>query len=237
MVIVAVSRCQITKDDGSISTHKFEVCSVKNAIAVLPITPNGEVLVLENYRYAVNDRFIEVVAGLVEDGESLDAAAIRECEEESGYVPGKVEKVGTFYSSPGLLTEQITLFLAYDLKPTQQKLEAAEDLRVIKMPLNELVEDVFSGAIRDQKTALAIMYAKNAEREGRIKVVGEAPTDDAVEKRICEIVPAGTSVNPDFVFTRLGLIFAKEYQVKRAMLKLMDEKKFDYTSDYKYARR
>ena len=90
------------------------------AAVILAITPEDEVVLVEQFRIPLGKPCIELPAGLIGDddgGENEDAAtaAIRELEEETGYRAARMEAMGEFYSSPGMVSEAFTLFRAYDL--------------------------------------------------------------------------------------------------------------------------
>lgn len=88
------------------------------AAVILAITPNDEVILVEQYRVPLGRNCLELPAGLVGDeheGEDIAPAAIRELEEETGYRAGRVETLGLFYSSPGMVSEGFTLVRAHDL--------------------------------------------------------------------------------------------------------------------------
>lgn len=88
------------------------------AAVILAITPEDEVILVEQYRVPIGRNCLELPAGLVGDeheGEDIAPAAIRELEEETGYRAGRVEQVGVFYSSPGMVSEGFTLVRAHDL--------------------------------------------------------------------------------------------------------------------------
>lgn len=91
------------------------------AAVILAITPADEVVLVEQFRIPLGKPCIELPAGLIGDddgGEDEDAAtaAIRELEEETGFAAGRMENLGEFYSSPGMVSECFTLFRAYDLE-------------------------------------------------------------------------------------------------------------------------
>ncbi|WP_327752586.1 NUDIX hydrolase [Sphingobium sp. SJ10-10] len=109
-------------------------------LAVEDATDGPHVLLVDQYRVPLGRRCIELPAGLVGDhdeGEEAVLAATRELEEETGYLPGRMESLGEFYSSPGMVSESFTLFRAHDLKKTGEGGGVAgEDIRVHRVPLN-----------------------------------------------------------------------------------------------------
>lgn len=107
--------------------------------AVILAVDDGHVLLVDQFRVPLGRRCIELPAGLVGDeteGEDAMIAAKRELEEETGYLPGRLEAVGQFYSSPGMVSESFTLFRAHDLVKTGDGGGVGnEDIRVHRVPL------------------------------------------------------------------------------------------------------
>lgn len=99
---------------------KWEFAGRANGIRAVVILAevNGDVLLVEQYRVPLGRPCLELPAGLIGDeqaGEAVEAAAIRELEEETGYRPGQIERLGDFYASPGMLSESFSLVRAHDL--------------------------------------------------------------------------------------------------------------------------
>lgn len=144
------------------STFVYETVQVRDAVAGLPILPDGRVVLLYNYRLPVNEQLFEAPAGLIDPGEDPLRAIVREVKEETGYTSQYVEKLGEFYSSPGLLTEKIHLYIVKDLTAGAQELEPAEQgLVVVPMTFSNALDLLAKGDIRDMKTALLLQYAKS----------------------------------------------------------------------------
>ena len=148
-------RDEVVLDNGMEVTR--EVMRHQGAAAVVPITDNGEVILVKQYRYAVGKEMLEIPAGILEPGEEMAACAARETEEETGYKPMELIHLFDFLSSPGYCTEKIGIYAARKLVPSRQHLDADEDVEVVIMPLEEAVELVKSGEIVDGKTIAAIM--------------------------------------------------------------------------------
>ncbi|WP_367348330.1 NUDIX hydrolase [Sphingobium yanoikuyae] len=116
------------------------------------------VLLVDQYRVPLGKRCIELPAGLVGDhdaGEDASLAASRELEEETGYLPGRLESLGEFFSSPGMVSESFTLFRAHDLVKTGDGGGVdSEDIRVHRVPLATLPDQIT--AWRDQGFAMDV---------------------------------------------------------------------------------
>lgn len=115
-------------------------------LAIDEAADGRHVLLVDQYRVPLGRRCIELPAGLVGDhdeGEEAMLAATRELEEETGYRPGRMEALGEFYSSPGMVSESFTLFRAHDLVKTGEGGGVdGEDIRVHRVPLASLGEQV-----------------------------------------------------------------------------------------------
>lgn len=166
---------RITVDRHLVQTpagHRFpyEIANVRNAVAVLPITEAGNVVLLKNYRYPVQQTLIEVCAGLIDPGEDVLAAALRELEEETGYSAENWTFMGQLVTSPGWCTETIFSYVARDLVKGEQRLEAAEQgLEVIEMTLDAALMAVYNQEITDLKTSQMLMKYELMRQQGRLE--------------------------------------------------------------------
>jgi ADP-ribose pyrophosphatase len=116
------------------------------AAVILAVDAEDHVILVEQYRVPLGRRCIELPAGLVGDdqpGEATEAAAARELEEETGYRPGRIEVIGEFHSSPGMVSESFTLLRAHDLvKVSDGGGVEGEDIVVHRVPLRDIGEAV-----------------------------------------------------------------------------------------------
>ncbi|QJR00760.1 NUDIX hydrolase [Sphingobium yanoikuyae] len=131
------------------------------AAVILAIDEDADgrhVLLVDQYRVPLGKRCIELPAGLVGDhdaGEDASLAASRELEEETGYLPGRLESLGEFFSSPGMVSESFTLFRAHDLVKTGEGGGVdSEDIRVHRVPLATLPDQI--AAWREQGFAMDV---------------------------------------------------------------------------------
>lgn len=138
--------------------RKREVVLHGGAAAIIPVTDAGEVLFVRQYRYAAEQDLLEIPAGKVDPGESIDACAARELEEETGYT-GTLKRLGYVYTTPGFCNERIDLYLADHLKKTKQHLDEGEFLDVVPVPLAEVKEKIRQGKLIDAKTLSAFAIA------------------------------------------------------------------------------
>ena len=128
------------------------------AVAVLPLTDDGEVICVRQYRYAHGCLMTEIPAGKL-DSKTEDhvEAALRELREETGARCQKLTYLGLYRSTPAILDEKIDLYLAEGLTFGETDLDDDEFLETFRMPLSTLVDMVMSGEITDGKTQVAIL--------------------------------------------------------------------------------
>ncbi|MBW4648769.1 MAG: NUDIX hydrolase [Kastovskya adunca ATA6-11-RM4] len=131
------------------------------ALAV-PVTPEGKLVLLRQYRFAVQGRLLEFPAGTVEPHEAPEETIQREIEEETGYRAHKWKKLGEFALAPGYSDEFIYAFLAQDLEKleTPPSLDADEDLETVLMTPQELEEAILAGEPVDAKTITSFFLAR-----------------------------------------------------------------------------
>lgn len=150
-----VRRFQTGRSGKSLERH---VILHPGAITVLPILNDNRVVLLKQYRIAIEKTLIELPAGTREPNEEPIVTASRELIEETGYKAGKIEPMTTFYSSPGILHEEMHLFLATNLQACDQNLEDGEDIQVFTADWDEVRRMIFSGEIQDAKTLIALLW-------------------------------------------------------------------------------
>ncbi len=136
-----------------------EVVVHPGAVVILPVLSETTILLIRNRRYTVGETLIELPAGTLEKGESPMNCAGRELQEETGYLAGRMKPIGSFYASPGILTEKMYLFAAYDLEKTRSALQEDEEIEVMPVEWERAMEMIQFGEIKDSKTiATLLMY-------------------------------------------------------------------------------
>jgi ADP-ribose diphosphatase len=141
-------------------TVSLEIVHHPGAAAVVPIDERGRVVLVRQYRHATRSWLLEVPAGKLDHpGESPEACARREVEEETGFRAGEVLPLGWIWVTPGYSDEKIWLFLARHLTPVPPSLQPDEVLTVEALPLAEAVRRAMSGEIVDAKTVCALLRA------------------------------------------------------------------------------
>jgi ADP-ribose pyrophosphatase len=147
-------RVEVESWDG----HDFEVVRHPGAAAVLPVTPEGDVLLVRQFRPAIRGPLVEIPAGVLDmDGEDPLGCAARELFEETGYRHRSLEFLGGIYTSAGFADEYIHLFEART--GDRQEGSPEEGIEVLRRPLDEMVSAARAGRVRDAKTAVALLLA------------------------------------------------------------------------------
>ena len=159
----------IYKDTMDVGNGKIEewdyVAHRKGAACVLPVLPDGRILMVRQSRNALERYTIEVPAGARDSvTEDTRDCAIRELEEETGYKSNKVTKLLELRTTVAFCNEMVDVYLAEDLVPGEQHLDDAEDIRLEKYTLDELLEKIYSGVIQDAKTVAAILAYSNKRK-------------------------------------------------------------------------
>lgn len=138
--------------------HLYDVVEHKGAVVLLPITSRGTFLLVSQWRQAIKKRTLELPAGLLEDGEDHETAALRECQEEIGYKPKKITPFLELISTPGFSNELLFFFLAEELEPSILDGDETEDIEVVEMSEAEIRKGIQTGAIQDMKTIAAFYH-------------------------------------------------------------------------------
>ncbi|HET6246867.1 MAG TPA: NUDIX hydrolase [Tepidisphaeraceae bacterium] len=138
--------------------HSREVVAHNGAVLVMGFLDDGRVLLIRNRRYAVGQTLIELPAGTLEKGEEPIKCAARELLEETGYQASRVEPLLTFFTSPGILSERMHVFAAYDLENKGMALEEGEDIEVMPTKWNDAMSMALDGRIQDGKTIAAVLW-------------------------------------------------------------------------------
>ena len=137
--------------------HKREVVVHPGAVVILGLLDNEQVLLIRNRRYAVGQVLLELPAGTLEKKEDPMNCAGRELLEETGYLPRRLKPIGSYFTSPGILSEKMYAFAAYDLVKKESALEEGEEIEVEPTPLDEAIAMIGDGRIQDAKTIATLM--------------------------------------------------------------------------------
>lgn len=139
-------------------TVVVDVVRHPKSVVLMPVPEPGHVILIRQYRYAINAFLWELPAGSVDEGESPEHAAARECHEEIGKVPGTIIRLAALYPTPGYCDEQMVFFRLSSLEePTEAAaLDEDEDIEARTFELREAREMVRRGEITDMKTVVGL---------------------------------------------------------------------------------
>ncbi len=140
---------------------KREIVDHKSASAVIAISDKEEIILVKQYRKAVEDYLYEIPAGLMNVSEDPMECAIRELKEETGYETANIKKVYEFYSSPGFTNEKVFLYKAEGLTSGQTKFDEDENIEIMHVTKEQIKQMLDNGSITDSKTIIGILYWLN----------------------------------------------------------------------------
>lgn len=138
-----------------------EIVEHRDCVAVVVLDGEENVLLVRQFRKPVEKVLLEIPAGGIAPGEDAEECVQRELQEEIGYLPRKVKKLGGFYSAPGYCTEYLHLYLATDLVSSQRRAEDTEDIEVVRVPLSQIPGLIASGEICDAKSIAGLLRVIN----------------------------------------------------------------------------
>ena len=150
---------EVTLPNGVLSTREY--CHHNGAVCVIPLTDEGEVICVRQYRYPFHEDLLEIPAGKLDSPEEDPNDAVRrELREETGAVAKKIIYLGKYYPSPAILDECIYMYLATGLDFGDTEFDDDEFIESVRVPLSKLVELTLDGKIRDGKTQIAALRAQ-----------------------------------------------------------------------------
>lgn len=159
--VITVDDLTVTAPDGS--THHRQVVGHPGAVSVVPLTDTGEVVMVRQYRAALDGLLLEIPAGKRDlEGEPPEQTAARELAEEVGLAAGELVRLAEFHNSPGFSNEHSIVYLAMGLRPVPHERQGVEEvhLEVVTVPFAEIVDRIRSGEIRDAKSIIGLLMAR-----------------------------------------------------------------------------
>ena len=129
-----------------------EVVEHSGGVAVTPVTKEGKILMVKQYRIAVDEIILELPAGKLEEDEDVKKCAARELEEETGFRPSEINELFHFYTTPGYSSEKLHLFIANGLEHFGQNLDQGEYIEIVELDKEEIIPNIINGKIKDSKT-------------------------------------------------------------------------------------
>ena len=165
--VIRVTYDTVKLENGDTSFR--EVIHHHGGACVLAVTPDDEVYMVRQYRYALGKEIWELPAGKLEAGEDPFEAAKRELAEECGVTAGRYTDLGVIYPTVGYDSEKIYMWVAQDLEKTSQHLDPDEFLDVVAMPFATVLDMVMKGEIKDGKTVAGILKFALLRKNGEVR--------------------------------------------------------------------
>jgi ADP-ribose pyrophosphatase len=161
--VISLQVDDVELPDGKIS--KREIIKHPGAVAIIAVTNENKIVMVEQFRKALERNIVEIPAGKLEKGEKPEVCAARELEEETGYTCETLELVTSFYTSPGFADEFVHVFEAHGLKKKENPAIQDEDefINLLELSLEEAKQYVVEKKIYDAKTIFAIQYLQLKE--------------------------------------------------------------------------
>ena len=157
---IKVKKDKVLLESGKESFR--EVMLHPGACAVLPILPDGRIILIRQFRYAFMKDFLEIPAGKIDEGEDILTCARRELSEEIGYDCENMRYLGKICPSCGCMNEVIHLYVAENMTERQLAPDEDEDIKTVVVTKDEALAMISSGEIDDAKTICALLrYACN----------------------------------------------------------------------------
>lgn len=136
---------------------KREIVEHPGAAGIVLVNEKNNLVLIKQYRKAIEDYLLEIPAGKIEHKEKPYATAIRELQEETGYTATSLTNLITFYTSPGFANEVIHIFVANEVVKGEATPDLGEYIEIVEMPLEEALQMIKLGEIKDAKTITGIL--------------------------------------------------------------------------------
>ncbi|UTR08044.1 NUDIX hydrolase [Alkalihalobacillus sp. LMS6] len=153
----------VEREDGE--QAKRELVKHPGAVAIIAVTEKNEIILVEQFRKALEKPIIEIPAGKIEKNEEPIKTAFRELKEETGYEASHLEEIASFYTSPGFADEIVYVYEATGLTVGEQELDEGEFVHVVTKTLAECEALIKEQRVHDAKTLYAIQYLKLKEKD------------------------------------------------------------------------
>lgn len=138
----------------------YDIVDHAGAVALVPVDPTGKIWMVRQYRHSTGQVILELPAGTLEQGEPPEVCAARECREEIGMAPGRLELLGEGFLAPGYSTEYMYFFLATDMSPSPLEGDQDEDLAVELVDPGQVRALLASRNLVDVKTIAGLFLAQ-----------------------------------------------------------------------------
>lgn len=149
---------RVNKASGPVDAVR-EVVETRNAVTLVPVDDDGNVLLVRQFRWAAAMPLLEAPAGMMEADEDPEDSAHRELREETGHAADSLAYLGGFWMAPGYSTEYMHCYLATGLRPDPLPADEDEDIELVPVPWDDIPRLIREGEVRDAKTVAALQIA------------------------------------------------------------------------------
>lgn len=153
----------VEKASGQVTTR--EVVEHSDCIAVVPVDGADNIVMVRQFRTPINKMLLEIPAGGMNAGEGPEACVRRELQEEIGYLPGRLQRLGGFYAAPGYCSEYLHIYLATQLTESRLVAEDTDEIEVVRVPVSNIMPMIESGEICDAKSIAALLQYLGSRRD------------------------------------------------------------------------
>jgi ADP-ribose pyrophosphatase len=153
--VINIKHDTVKLDNGKQASR--DVVVHNGAVAMVPILPSGDIVMIKQWRHAAGRELLEIPAGSLNAGEDPLQAAHRELVEEIQYKAGKMERLFGMFTAPGFCTEYITVYVATDLTPQEGVGDEDEFINTVPMTIVQTLEAIKSGQIEDSKSISGLL--------------------------------------------------------------------------------
>ncbi|SEF82699.1 ADP-ribose pyrophosphatase [Caloramator fervidus] len=157
--IIKVRQDFVLLPNGKQTTR--EVVEHNGGVGIVAVTNEKNIILIRQFRKPAEEVLIEIPAGKLEKGEEPEKCAARELEEETGKVPKSLKLLTKFYPSPGYSSEVLYIYYSDDLQDGKVNLDEGENVEVFEVSIDKALEMIKEGEIKDAKTIIGILLAKN----------------------------------------------------------------------------
>jgi ADP-ribose pyrophosphatase len=155
--VFSVRSDQVRDESGGV--FQVDIVEHSGAVTLVPVTPEGTILFVRQYRHPAGQELLELPAGTLAPGEDPRACAERECREEIGLRPGRIQHLGQVFLAPGYSSELNHIFLAADFTSDPLPQDEDESIQVVPLKASDITSRIARGDLRDAKSLAGLYLA------------------------------------------------------------------------------
>lgn len=163
--IFDIRKDRVLLENGRIAQR--DILVHKGACTAVPLTDDGKIVFVKQYRHAIGEFLYEIPAGGLEVGELPEECIVRELQEEIGYKPGTVELLFQMFLAPGYSSERLFCYVCSDLEKSDLPCDEDENLEVYEFSFDKVLEMIDNGEIKDAKTIACCLAVINKKQENK----------------------------------------------------------------------